>query len=280
MKPFFKYPGGKAGEIKTIKTLLPKSFTRVVEPFVGGGAVSWWLEKPALINDINDNVSNVYEIIKDEKTFEQLIKLTDTTNITTDEEINVKHLEKLYYQQRDGLFGTTDPLQKAYRFLILRQLAFSGMYRINSKTGKFNVPFGWYKKFNTNLSIDHHKLVQSWDINNTCFSNIIPLCEKDDFLFLDPPYLSRNSEYGTGGTAGETTELHEKLASQLKETAASWLLVHVDHELYRELYRDFDIVSVDFTYKQNFKGRQNGKEKVSHLYIRNYKPSNKTALSF
>ena len=37
----------------------------------------------------------------------------------------------------------------------MRQLCFSGMERYNSE-GKFNVPFGHYKKMSCNLSPDHH----------------------------------------------------------------------------------------------------------------------------
>ena len=49
MKPIFKYSGGKGRELKRIKTLIPSinEFDRVVEPFAGGAAFAFDLEKPA-----------------------------------------------------------------------------------------------------------------------------------------------------------------------------------------------------------------------------------------
>lgn len=61
-KPFVKWVGGKTQLIKDIESILPKNFfdkdITYVEPFVGGGAVLFWLlqkfsnVKKAVINDI------------------------------------------------------------------------------------------------------------------------------------------------------------------------------------------------------------------------------------
>ena len=46
-KPFLKWAGGKSQLINDIKTALPKEFTSqkftFVEPFVGGGAILFWI---------------------------------------------------------------------------------------------------------------------------------------------------------------------------------------------------------------------------------------------
>ena len=72
-KPFLKWAGGKTQLITEIEKSLPyeithKKFT-YVEPFVGSGAVLFWmldnftkLEK-AVINDINADLINAYRII-------------------------------------------------------------------------------------------------------------------------------------------------------------------------------------------------------------------------
>jgi len=274
MKPFFKYPGGKSRELKHIMPMLPTSYSRVVEPFAGGAALAFHLEKPALVSDINDNVTNIFYVVKDEKPFSQLIELINGTNISEGDV--VKHLEKIYYHYRDEEFGNTDPVTKAYRFLLLRQLGFSGMYRVNTKTGKSNVPFGWYGKFQTKLDRSYHELLQSWNIKCQSFERTLAEVLVDDFIFLDPPYYERNSGYGTSSNAGTSEDLHVTLHDKLKDISASWLLIHSDCELYRDLYKDFNIVEVDFFYSQNFKGRDNKKSAVKHLYITNY--NNKSSL--
>lgn len=44
MKPFLKHSGGKAREIKNFLSHIPNNYNRYIEPFVGGGAVFWYLE--------------------------------------------------------------------------------------------------------------------------------------------------------------------------------------------------------------------------------------------
>ena len=72
-KPFLKWAGGKTQLINDIKKVLPKEFTKYkfnyIEPFVGSGAVLFWMlnnfpkiEK-AIINDINADLTNTYKVI-------------------------------------------------------------------------------------------------------------------------------------------------------------------------------------------------------------------------
>lgn len=280
MKPFFKYPGGKGRELKHIIPMLPASFNRVVEPFVGGGALAFHLEKPSFVSDINDNVTNIFEVVKDRALFDKLMTMIQATNLTQGGEDNVKHLEKLYYQYRDREFGNKDPVIKAYRFLLLRQLGFSGMYRVNPKTGKSNVPFGWYPKLGTKLDLTYHQLLQNWEIKLQSFEITLASTTIDDFVFLDPPYYERNSTYGTNSDAGTNEKLHQDLYTSLTTMQAPWLLIHSDCELYRDLYQGFNTREIDFFYSQNFKGRSNAKSAVKHLYITNYKSPQQNLLQF
>ncbi|OFX73364.1 MAG: hypothetical protein A2X12_07040 [Bacteroidetes bacterium GWE2_29_8] len=72
-KPFFKWAGGKTQLINEISKVLPSNITKskftYFEPFVGSGAILFWmlnnfpkLEK-AVINDINEDLINTYKII-------------------------------------------------------------------------------------------------------------------------------------------------------------------------------------------------------------------------
>lgn len=49
------------------------------------------------------------------------------------------------------------------------------------------------------------------------------------------------------------------------------MIVHSDHQFYREQYNDFNIYVEDFVYSQRFgKNKNHSKAKVQHLYITNY----------
>ena len=61
MKPMIKYRGGKSREIQSFQKYIPSEYDRFFEPFLGGGAVYFYLEpESAVINDINLNVIDFY----------------------------------------------------------------------------------------------------------------------------------------------------------------------------------------------------------------------------
>ncbi|AFU63949.1 DNA methyltransferase [Salmonella phage STML-198] len=264
MKPAFKYSGGKSKELKHIKPLLPE-FNRLIEPFAGGAALTFALEKPAIISDIRENVINCYKVLADETLFPTVLKKIEEWKNTS-----IEDREKIFYNYRDNEFGNEDPLIKALRWIFIRQQVFSGMDRVNSKTGKMNAPFGWYKNFTSNISEAHHKYLKTIDLYLQGFDKTIKMADENDFIFLDPPYFERNSDYGNSNNDSVSEKLHRELAHCLKNTSAKWLIVHSDCELYRELYKDYIIEDLQFMYSQNFKGRSNEGSKVNHLYIRNY----------
>ena len=66
MKPFIKWPGGKASEIRQFEYLIP-DYDRYIEPFVGGGALFFHLNpEHALINDTSEDLMLLYRLIKEQ----------------------------------------------------------------------------------------------------------------------------------------------------------------------------------------------------------------------
>ena len=66
--PFLKWVGGKRQLIPEIKNILPKGVSNRLyyEPFIGGGALFFDLQpKYAIINDYNEELINVYRVIRD-----------------------------------------------------------------------------------------------------------------------------------------------------------------------------------------------------------------------
>lgn len=267
MKTFFKYQGGKSREIKRMSKMFPNRIKRVVEPFAGSAAVAFSLEKPALISDINEDSINLLQVVKDPLMFKHLMEQV---------EFHIKQgpSEEEYYRQRKIMNDKDekDKIKKAFSFLYVRQLCFSGMHRIS--INGFNVPYGWYKSFSTALNISHHDLLKNWEINLCSFEETLQYLQKDDFIFLDPPYYERNSEYAGGHDMGTSKDLHIKLYDILNQIKEKWLIVHVDCDLYRDLYKNYNIYSEAFNYSMNFKGRESEINKVNHLYIRNYNNDN------
>ncbi|MDO7873790.1 DNA adenine methylase [Hymenobacter sp. ASUV-10] len=74
-KPFLKWAGGKRQLIPAIEAALPSNFRHLrnvtyVEPFIGGGAVLFWLLQAypniqrAIINDINPDLTTAYRVVQ------------------------------------------------------------------------------------------------------------------------------------------------------------------------------------------------------------------------
>lgn len=66
MKPFIKWAGGKERELPFIMSNLPSKIDRYIEPFVGGGAVYFAIDKEeSIINDKSDELMQLYQFIKE-----------------------------------------------------------------------------------------------------------------------------------------------------------------------------------------------------------------------
>lgn len=270
MKPLVKYQGGKSREIKLISQMMPTNYNRIVEPFCGGAAVSLHFEKPAVLCDTNWEIVNLYKSVGDNQGLRRICLQTSQIK-----ECDHDQLEAKYYLCRDIINKPFDEERdveyaRAIAYIVVRQLCFSGMERYNS-SGEFNVPFGHYQKFACNINYDNSG--QYWEffmksnLIHGDFELALNQANDDDFVFVDPPYLDRLGYHSGDGS----NDVHGRLASKLKDAPYKWMIVHSDHEFYRETYKDFNIMTKDFVYAQRFgKGKNHSGAKVQHLYITNY----------
>lgn len=81
MQTLIKWPGGKSQEFEYIKDMIPE-YDRYIEPFFGGGAVFFQLTpKKAIINDICEELTDFYKLIKDQENKDEFKKeLLDYAN--------------------------------------------------------------------------------------------------------------------------------------------------------------------------------------------------------
>ena len=110
------------------------------------------------------------------------------------------------------------------------------MLRYNKK-GKFNIPYGKYKTYNyENLkNKDYEKLLKNTDIYNESFEHIFKnYNNKNNFMFLDPPYDSEFTDYGYCKFGKDK---HKTLAKCFKETKIKCLMIIGKTKLISELYR-------------------------------------------
>jgi len=203
MKPFLKWAGGKTQLLPELRKYSPPKFNRYYEPFVGAGARLFDLRpERAVINDINGDLINCYQVIK-LWPLELVSVLQDYINS-----------ESVYYLIRDmdrkQDFKYRHPIIKAARFVYLNKNGFNGLCRYNSK-GQFNVPYGKHKNdyipdIETITAVSQYLNQNNVTIHNMDFENSVVDARAGDFVYFDPPYhpaseTANFTAYTAGGFA-------------------------------------------------------------------------------
>ena len=137
-KPFLKWAGGKTQLIEQIKNNLPEivfkeKFT-YIEPFVGSGAVLFWLlsefpnMKKAVINDINKELIDTYEVIAQNP--HDLISILEILQNEYHELEGNQEDKKQYYYEKRNLFNSREQgkIEQSALFIFLNRTCFNGLY--------------------------------------------------------------------------------------------------------------------------------------------------------
>lgn len=277
VKPFLHWVGGKRQLLPEIKKYIPKEYNTYYEPFVGAGAVLFELQpKRAVINDLNEELINCYESIRDN--IEEMISYLEQFQDT----------KEMYYQirnmDRDPNYKLCSNAFKAARTIYLNRTCFNGLYRVNKK-GYFNVSYGFHNKtrydfyrpynYEPESLIDTGKYLNNTSISilNTDFSQAIKGADKNDFIYFDPPYdpVSDTSNFTNYTTNGFNKDDQRRLYYTFKELSnrgCYCMLSNASTDFIKELYKDFHIIEVQANRVLNCKGNKRGK--VSEVLILNY----------
>lgn len=228
--PFVKWAGGKRSIMNELVSRMPCDVIKYHEPFVGGGAVFFAMDFDyASLSDLNSDLVNVYNVVKDmPNELIQLLKEHDANN------------SKEYFYDIRLQHDLEIPLEVAARFVYLNKTCFNGLYRVN-KSGKFNVPFGSYKKPNIvqedNIIACHNALVKT-SISNCAYDDIDAI--SGDFVYFDPPYYPKDDKSFTSYTKyGFNREDHIMLrdfALELCNDGVKVMISNSDVGFVRELY--------------------------------------------
>lgn len=206
LTPPLKWAGGKRWLVPYLKPLWkPYRQLRFVEPFCGGLGMCLGLKpKKALLNDINPHLINFYHWLQ-----EGLVV-----------SLKLKNEEDTYYRYRaafNELISSPQGAlssQAAQLFYYLNRSGYNGLCRFNKK-GRFNVPFGRYKRINYATDfLEYKALFKNWKFTKGDFAELIT--KSNDFIYADPPYDVEFTQYARGGFSWEDQiRLAEWLAGHL-----------------------------------------------------------------
>ncbi|MDR1896747.1 MAG: Dam family site-specific DNA-(adenine-N6)-methyltransferase, partial [Prevotellaceae bacterium] len=244
-KPFVKWVGGKGKLLSSIEKSLPKavydrSDITYVEPFVGGGAMLFWIlenvpaVKKAVINDINPDLTNAYRTVK-ENVHELIALLKNIQNEY--QSLNSEENRKEYYLKMRERYNTKslDNIENTALFIFLNRTCFNGLYRVNSR-GLFNVPFGKYTNptiCDENTLLADSELLQNVEILTGDFEQTLNYATENSLFYNDPPYkpLSQTSSFNSYAKEefndAEQIRL-KRFCDKLNEKGSLWILSNSD----------------------------------------------------
>lgn len=293
--PLF-YVGDKYKLMKQLADLFPKKINNFYEPFVGGGTVFLNISaKEYFINDIDKHLVKIHGfLIESAKNADKFFK--DAEKIIRQYKLSRSYIEdiiptrlkqewkKTYFARfnKEGYEklrvcvnsnNDNDPLI----LYILLIYGFNRMLRFNGG-GRFNLPVG-NVDFNKNVVCalnGYFEFVQNKAIKLTSkdFREFISEKEyvKDDFVYLDPPYLISASEYNKLWSEGAESDLLN-LIDALDKKGVRFALSNVTHyngsknDLLLKWMKKYKVHKVKSNY---INYHNNGKKDIKEVVVTNY----------
>lgn len=275
-KPLLKWVGGKSQLLNEIFPLFSTKINNYYEPFIGGASILFELlnkiEKKELIveksinaYDNNKNLILFYNTIKNNSDlFIKKIKVLkceyencDNNKINAkkiiypiNKEATIESKELFYYyirQEYNKLINNyidseENNITISVYLLFLNKTCFRGLYRTGPNG--FNVPYGNYKNpsiFDENEIIHISSLLNKYNVN-FIFQSFEELFEKNkfkknDFIYLDPPYVPENSKsFVSYNEDGFDENKHKKLFTFVKGLDCKFIMSNSDTALLYEYF--------------------------------------------
>lgn len=188
---------------------------RWIEPFMGSGVVGFNVKPTsALFADINPHIITFYNAIKSG----YVTSASAKSFLEEEGALLARHGAAHYYTIRERFNRDGDP----FDFLFLSRACFNGVMRFNKK-GRYNVPFGhkparfaqaYVTKITNQIKYVEQAVTQyDWTFTCTDFRTIVSEATQHDFLYIDPPYSGRHTDYYNSWSEKDEEELFDTLVS-------------------------------------------------------------------
>jgi DNA adenine methylase len=225
-----RYPGGKNRAVKSIYSCIPNDETKLCSPFLGGASIELACSTRMQVygSDIFEPLIAFWEILLANP--EKLIKRVESYYPLS---------RTKFYNLQKRYINLEDKIERAAAFFVLNRSSFSG----TTLSGGMSPH---HPRFNKS-AIERLRTFQASNFQVECsdFKDVIPKHE-DAFLYLDPPYMNGQALYGLKGDTHKGFD-HKALADLLYKRDR-WILSYNDCEEIRKLYKDYEILSLEWIY--------------------------------
>ena len=200
--PLFKYLGGKR-KLLSYNSGIARFLERCehyVEPFVGAGAVYCYMSNnrlfnTATINDADDELINVYCIIRDDadnfiKCLRDLLREYSSKDNGEVRRMRIHKVVEPYF--RGG--GTI--MERAGMFFILRRFWFNGVHKGTKENINFISSNGPQVVIDTQNIKNWQRALQNTEVCCMDYKQLV--IPQLSFVYADPPYFAENATHRTG----------------------------------------------------------------------------------
>jgi DNA adenine methylase len=300
-KPFLKWAGGKTQLLDELIKRLPTTVKNThtidsyVEPFVGGGAMFFYLKskydiKKSFLFDINRELIVGYKVIQNnhKQLINRLEEIEKEYLDKTDEE-RKEYYYKIRYTYNKQMLDfdyenyNNEWIERASYLIFLNKTCYNGLFRQNKK-GEFNVPHGSHKNpsicCRENI-IEVNKALKDTEIFCADFVESKKYINKGTFVYLDPPYLpiSKTASFTKYSKEDFNEKDQVRLAQffvEMNKKGAFLMLSNSDpknedpsNDFFDKLYKKYYIDRVNASRIINCIGSKRGL--IKELIITNYK---------
>ncbi len=297
-KPFLKWAGGKSQLIERFQDLYPDELKAgkiktYYEPFVGGGAVFFYIARKYSINkaclyDINDELILAYRVIQND-----VYKAMDILDSYSKEYLflDKERRKRYFYEIRDKFNNQKIDIDfnhyseswiiRAAQMIFLNKTCYNGLFRMNS-AGGFNAPAGDYRNpaiFDEDNLKKVSELLSIADIRKADFRSL-KINGNNSFVYFDPPYrpISATSNF-TSYTNCEFSENEQiQLAGIIRELHKNGVKVMLSNSdpknidpgdnFFDNLYSEFNIFRIPARRLINSKASKRGI--IDEIVVINY----------
>lgn len=258
----FRWAGSKKKLINELKLAAPNKYNKYIEPFVGSGI--FFLHQnahDAVLSDYNEHLIQAY------------IQVRDNPKALWDKCLTISNSESAYYEVRSMDPYTLSDIDRAARFIYINRYCFNGVYRTNLNGG-FNVSRGkgnlgipsWdvFKAFSNKL--------QNCQLHCSDFEIIVNNASKDDFIYIDPPYIDLSKrdrgEYGVGSFHHQDLIRLANAVKRASSRGCKILISYRDCDFMKNLFSEWRLFPVEVT--RSVSCSTLNRKKTKEIFLANY----------
>lgn len=201
-KTILKWAGNKSKVMKDIIGHFPEDFGDYVEPFAGacGSFINSKVcsnSHNVYLNDANNELINLFELFQQDR--EKIIKLANSWGKKKQDYLRIREWDKL------DDWSKKDKWEKAARTVYLNKLCFNGLFRVNNKSGHFNVPYAAERKSDIIVKEEadsFYDAIKNVDFSSDDYKSFINnrKFKENSLFYFDPPYVDiKNPDKGFEG---------------------------------------------------------------------------------